>query len=660
MKPRSLYWLAVILITGLPLFAQMPAVQDAKAPKTANFHYGNTKWFPTFWEPYSTPYVPEPRMSNSQRLHSLIRDGKLHLTVEDAIALALENNLEIAVARFNISYAQTDILRSKSGGAFRGVQGMFGSQALFAGAIGGGVSGFSGGGTGGAGGVTGGGFASSVGTIGCCDPTAGVNLGWDRRSSPLNYLVVSGIPVVTTQTSNVTAFYGQGFLTGTSYVVAMSGYRQSSTSLNTLFNPVVPTGLTLGFTQRLLNGFGYRANAKFIRIAKNDSKIADSTFRQQVITTITSVLNLYWDFLAFRDNVRVAEQSLALAQKLLSDNKRAVEIGTMAPIEVVRAESEVAARQQDLIVAQTSLQQQQESIKTAVSKQVDKELTSAPISPDDKLPEPKPDDVPPLDEALRQAMQNRPEIETADYNLRNQEIIIKANRNALLPELDVFANYAPTGISGNQLVCPAGYFLNPANTACTGPGGTVPFTVQTGGISQSFTKMFQGRFPDYNYGINLTIPLRNRQQQADTARSLLERRQLETQRQQTKNTIAQDVRNAVIAVTQAKARIEAARKAVELQQRTLDAEQKKFQLGESTVYLVIQTQRDLATAENNEVQARSVYAKAITQLNQAMGTTLQKNNVELSDAVSGEVTRVPNIPGSHPQPSGQQPANTGY
>ena len=625
MKPRSSGWSAAALFLGLMAGTFLPAglrAQQSQPSTPTPVDYSHSDAFPNIFAPYTSRFVPEPRLSNSDRLRTLIHDGKLTLSLQDAIALALENNLDIDVGRYSLYYAQTDLLRTKSGGATRGINpALFGGVTAFAG--GGGVGG--GGGTGGAGGLTGGGGATNVGSVSCCDPFAGVSFGWDRRTTPLNFTVVSGVPSVTTQTTAVSTFFGQGFLTGTSYVIALSGDRQSTTSLNTLFNPQVPTGLTLGFNQKLLNGFGYRANAKFIRLANNNLKVADSTFRQQVMTTISQILNLYSDLLYYQENVRVANQALAYAQKLLSDNKRQVEIGTLAPIEVVRAESEVAARQQDLIVAQTRYLEQQEVLKTALSKQVDSDLAAAQIETTDTLPEPKPDDVPPLDTALTEALKNRPELDQADVNIRNQEITVQAARNALLPSFDLFGTYAPTGLSGNQL-------LNNV---------LVP-----GGLSQSLSQAFHGRFPDYSFGVTLQIPLRNRAAQADMATALLQERQLRTQMQQQKNKVAQDVRSAEIAVTQAKAQIEAARKAVTLAQQTLDAEQKKFQLGESTVFLVIQAQRDLVTAQGTEALAHSAYAKALTLFYQATGTTLQKYGIELAEAKSGKVTRVPNIPGT--------------
>lgn len=658
MKPKSALCLtSIVTVMGLLvgsglLFAQQASGQQAgtqsagpqssgsnpppsssQAPAPTSLDYTKSPSFPNLLGAYASRYVPDVSMSNSERIHSLVRDGKLYLSLNDAMALALENNLDIAVARYGPAYAQTDLLRAKSGGATRGVAGAFQSSALFAGAIGGGVSGGGGGGGGGAGGAFGGGRATNVGSFGSFDPVAGFQFGWDRNTTPLGISLLQGVPFLTTQTTTYSGFVGQRLLTGTSYLISLSGDRQSTTSLTSLFNPQVPSQLVLGLNQPLLNGFGYRVNARFIRIAKNDLRIADATFRQQVITTVTQVANLYSDLVSFRENVRVAERSLALAQKTLNDNKRQVEIGTLAPIEVVRAESEVAGRQQDLIVAQTNLRQQQELLKTALSKQVDGELATAEVVPTDQLPEPKPEDIPPLDQALREAVQNRPEVEQADVNIRNQEIVIQASRNALLPALNAFATYAPQGLSGDRVV------LRDRTT-----GQIVAIT--PGGVSQSFSQTFHGRFPDYSFGLQLNVPIRNRSAQADAARALLEERQLRTQLQATRNRIAQEVRNAEIAVVQARAQIEAARKAVELAQKTLDAEQKKFQLGESTVFFVIQAQRDLTAAQGREVQARSAYAKALTQFAQATGTTLTRNQIELSEAKEGRVARAPNIPGT--------------
>jgi outer membrane protein TolC len=317
----------------------------------------------------------------------------------------------------------------------------------------------------------------------------------------------------------------------------------------------------------------------------------------------------------------------------------------------------VATDQKNLIVAQTNVEQQGELIKTALAKRVDGDLVSAQVDTLDKLPEPRQDDIPPLNRALEIAAQNRPEIEQADLNLRYQSIVIKANRNGLLPTVDFFATYASNGLAGVEPVygtCPVGYVA--AGTECvnatSGATTTLPITgSKYAGLGSSLSQIFHNDSPNYSVGLSVQVPIRNRSAQADAARAMLEQRQLVETLQRTKNQVEQDVRNAEIAVIQAKARIEAARKAVTYNRQTLDAEQKKFKLGESTVFLVIQMQRDLSTAEGNEVTARSNYAKAITNFRQVTGTILSDYNIELNDALQGKVTRVPNIPGSADTPA---------
>jgi outer membrane protein TolC len=586
-------------------------------------------------------------MSNSDRLHTLVREGKLVLSIDDAVALALENNLDIAVARYQIPFSQADLLRAKSGGATRGVAGEFQSSALFAGAVGTGLSssgGFSTGGAGGAG-FSGGG-AKNAGSSPCCDPFAGFQFGWDRATTPLGTTALTGVPFVTQQTTGYTGFYTQGFLTGTSVTWGLTGNRQSSTALTSIFNPQVPTTMFLSLNQPLLSGYGYRANAVFIRQAQNALKIADSTFRQQVIATVGQVLALYYALLADKEQVRVAQQAVAYAQKLLSDNKKQVEIGTLAPIEVVRAESEVATDEQNLVVAQTTYKQDQEKLKTSLSKRVDVNLAAVDVEVTDKLPDPQEGDVPPLAEALKIAAKNRPEIEQAELNLRYQEYTLKSVRNRLLPSLNLFASYFPSGLSGNTVVCPPGTVPTGQLCAESAQSFVHPVGTNPNGAWQALTQTFHGNYPDYSFGVTFQVPIRNRAAQADAARALLEDRELRTMEQRQVNVVEQDVRNAEIAVTQAKAQIEAAKKATRLAQETLDAEQKKFKLGESTVFLVIQAQRDLVTAEGNEAKAHATYAQALTTFQQATATILDKHNIQIADAKEGQVRKAPNIPGT--------------
>jgi outer membrane protein TolC len=615
--------LAVPLATT-SLEAQQAATQ--RPAQTASLDFTRGRAFPNIFAPYGNPVVPDPRMTNSELVHSLIRDGKLQLSVDDAIALALQNNLDIAVQRYNIAFAQTDLLRAQAGGATRGITGAFQSAAEFRGAIGGGISSGGGGGSVSSGGFSGSGGAFSFSGSGCCDPVAQFTYGWNQDSTPLGISLLQGVSTLTQHTTNYSWYLGEGFLTGTSVGFGFGTYRQTSNSLETVFNPLIASEMVVGVVQPLLNGFGYRVNARFIRIARNQIKIADSVFRQQVITSLTAVLTAYWNLVSARETVNVSQTALDLSEKTLSDLQEELKLGVIAQFDVVRARSEVASRKQDLIVAQTTQDDQQQILKAAIAKDLNKELEAAEIVPTDPLPEPKPDDIPSVEEALRIGMQNRPEIEQSDLNLRIQEINVQNTRNALLPSLNAFATYAPTGLSG--VATPA--FV-----------GTV-----SGGAGTVLSQTFRNQFPDYSLGFTLTVPIRNREGQADAARTLLEERQLRVQLQQKKNQVTQDVHTAVVDVMQAKAQMEAARAATALAEETLDGEQKKFQLGESTIFFVIQDQRDLFTAKGNEVKARTAYVTALLKYQQATATTLDQYHVVLADARRGEASRSPNIPGT--------------
>jgi outer membrane protein TolC len=636
-----------LLIQTTEVWGQQAAVPaQAFAPNVMSHDYTSTHSFPNIFDSFAPLPVPQPGMENSPRLKDLIRDGKLWLSLQDAIALALENNLDIDVARFNIPLAQTDYLRTRAGAAARGVTGETISTALYAGAIGSSSTGGGGGsGTSAGGAGYSGGGPVSLGSVGCCDPFVSFSTGWNQSAIPLGTTVLTGLASVNSTYNSYSAFYGQGFMTGTSIVAGMFGDRNTTSALTALVNPVIPTYLGITLSQNLLNGFGYRANAANLRIARNGLKVADSVFRQNVMNTLVTVVNSYWDLVYYRENVRVKEEALKWAQTQLKDNTRQVEIGNLAAIAITQAKAEVASRQHDLIVAQTTYHQQEETLKTQLSKHVDTDLASVGIEPTDKLPEPKSDDIPSLEEALNLAAKNRPEIEQVQLNMRNQEITIQQDRNRLLPNLSVFATYLPTGLSGHFL-CGGNPLYQPE---C--PKGVIGYV--PGGAGDSLSQVFRNVYPNYSLGVSLSIPIRNRQAQADAATALIQARQMRVQLQQKINQVQQDVRNAVIAVTQARVQIDAAKESTALYKETLEGEQKKFLLGESTPFLVIQAERDVANAEGTEAQARDAYAKALVQYAQATATILEKFNVEISEAKTGEVTRAMNIPGTAAAPTGQ-------
>jgi outer membrane protein TolC len=535
------------------------------------------------------------------------------------LALALENNLDIAVQRYLVPMSQADVLRTRGGQAARGVQGGLVPGGLSAGALGAGVGAGGGGGTGSAGGITGGGGAVQIGPAGTFDPAVTFNGSWDRTSSPLNSLTVSGIPTVSTNSTAFSGTYAQLFPTGTSYFVGMSGLRQSSTQQRLLYNPAVITRLTVGFNQPLLNGFGFLSNERFLVVARNNARTTQETFRLQVVNTIVQVENFYWDLAQFQENIKVATQSLAASQKLYEDNKKQAEIGTLAPLDVVAAESEMAGRQRDLIVARTNAQLQETKLKNLLSKTPDPVVDAAAIQITTQMPEPRDVDIPNLETALQTAFDNRPDLRQAEGNLQNQNISVAYTRNNLLPGLSTFGEYAGSGLQGNTNLVSAG-------------------------APESLNQMIAGDFPEYAGGITLNLPFRNRAAQADNLRAQLEQGQLETGMRRTRNQISLEVRQAIIGLEQGKAQVEAAHQAVRLAQQTLDAEEKKLAAGVSTSYNVILRERDLTTAQYAEVQAVDGYAKALVEMDRSMGTTLDRNGVQYLDALAGTVSKTPTPP----------------
>ncbi len=467
---------------------------------------------------------------------------------------------------------------------------------------------------------------------------------------PINNPFLAGtgtsLNAITNQTTQGNFRYQQGFHTGTGIAIGWNNSRQSTTSPGAFLNPSVTSSFTFSFQQQLLSGFGLLPNTRFIISAKNGKRIADLAFSEQVITTVSNVQNLYWDLVFAREDVKVKQRSVELAQKLYNDNKRQVEIGTLAPIEVVRAEAEVARTRQDLIVAQTFLLQQQTLLKNAITKNpMHAGLIDVEIIPSDVIVKPPVFEVPTIQEAVQQAWGNRPEIKRSEIDLENREINVKATRNALLPTLTLFGQYGSQGLAGNSAVLSSPVVVAGDQIVDTNgvpvAGLFVPATTvtQTGtnrsGFSQANGTVFDFDFPNYSVGLSLTIPILNRSGQADSARAQLEQRQAETSLRRLQNNIVVEVRNALIALEQNRARVEAAQKARELAVRTLDAEQKKYQLGASTIFFVIQAQRDLAQAESTEVRALADLLKAKVEYDRSLGRTLQTNSINIEIAEAG-------------------------
>jgi len=582
---------------------------------------------------YRPPAIAPINMQNSNRLEALIRGGKLYLSLEDAIALALENNIDIEVARYGPQIAQADYLRARSGGLLRGVPSSVSAAPSSAAAQ-------AGGGTSSSGASSGGGSTSAASTTGgtvitqtgpsvpVLDPLVYFQSALSHISSPQANTITAGTSSLAYDSRNWTYAYQQSFLTGTT---VSADYVQTYTSTNSPFNSLNPntTGtVAIQISQPLLQGFGLAVNNRNIRVAKNNIHFSDLVFQQQVNVTVAGVIGLYWDLVSDREDLLVKQKALDVAKQFYEDNKKQVEIGTLAPIEVVRAEANVATAEQDLTNSETVLLQQETVIKDYLSRNGVASPTVALVRviPTDRLVKPEGEYNAKLEDLVDAALRLRPELAQARVNVQNAKIGLAGSRNALLPSLSASGFVANTGLVG---------------AVNTQPYNGVPIMQQVnpyflGGQGTLLGQVFRRDFPDYALTITLSATLRNRSAQSDYIRDSLSARQQELAEQQQIKNIRVSVQNAWIGVIQARARYQSALKARILQEQTLDAENKKYALGASTSFLVVQTQRDLATAQASEVAALAAYNRALVNLDLQTGTVLEKNHVELAEAKTGK------------------------
>jgi outer membrane protein TolC len=580
---------------------------------------------------YSPDYVPSPALANSPRLDRLVRDGKLYLSLKDAIDLALENNLDLAIARYNLPIANTDILRTQAGGFFRGV-----NTGVVQGTPGGGVGGFGSGAPGaGAGGTSSGAGGAGAGASGLVqstlgagtavssyDPFISANGGEEHQTLPLSNLILNGVPTLQTNSGQFNFNYQQAFPTGTSFSFSFNDARQTTNSRGQTLSPALTAQYRVGIQQELLAGFGLGPNLRYLRIASNNKKISDIAFKDQVIATVTQIENIYWDLVSAYEQTQVNEKSSAFAQQTLDNTRKQLKLESVPEMDVLRAEAEVSKRDQDLTVARTSLQLQETLIKNAVTKSLDDPLLEAmPVIPTDQMEAAQPLATQSIQELIATALHDRTELAESDVDLVNRQISRRAARNALLPSLSLVGFYGGSGLGG---------ILNPlCQGGCT---STVP-----GDSWGALSNTFNNSAPDYYVGLNLNIPLRNRVAKADQYRSELEYRQAELRLEQLKKQVRIEVRNAQYAVQQTEARVQAARKARELAQRTFDITKKEQDLGSGSSSQTLAAQRDLSLAELDLVTAMTIFEKAKVELDRATGATLAHNGIQLQNAVTGVV-----------------------
>lgn len=664
---KSMRFPRLVTVLTAVLIAFLPALAAAQTAVQQNYQNGQS-YFPNPLAPYSPRHVSPPNFANSARIDTLMKNGQLMLSLDDAIALALEDNLDIAIARYNLPISDTDILRAKSGQQILGVNtGLVqgtpggGTGATTAGGLGTSTTGASGSGTGGTTTAAGGAGTGSSGLvqstegegppIGSFDPMLTAGLSLEHLTQP-TASPFQGATALKQNTGLANLNYSQYFASGTTLNVGFNNQRQTSNSTFTELSPILNTGFRATITQHLLQGLSFNANRRLIKIAKNNREISDVAFRNQVIQTVSQIENIYWDLVSAYENVRVQESSLALSQKTLADNKKQVEIGTLAPIEIVRAESGVAASNQSLIIAQTNLQLQELLMKNAISKNLsDPLLVTAHVVPTDTMTLPATEPVVPVQDLINDALSHRPELAQSRIDLTNREITRKATSNLLLPSVDLVGWYGGAALAGNT---------NPLAICSGSTASTSRFCIPANqvkpatGLSDAYSTMFGYNFPDYGVGFNVNIPIRNRSSQATQVRSELEYRQSQMRLQQLQNQIAIEVRNAQFAVQQNRAQVLAAQSAGELARQSLDAEQKKYALGASTTTLVLTAQRDLALAQSNTVAALDNYEKSKVQLDLVTGLTLTHNGIEVADAEKGKVQTMPHVPGIVPRQPSQE------
>jgi outer membrane protein len=654
-----------------PSAKPMPDAPQAKTlPEPTHVDYSkSTPLLPNPFARYIPRDVPPPAFTNAPKIEQLVQNGKLMLSLNDAIAIALADNLDIAVARYNLPIADTDILRTKAGGSFLGVNSgvVANTPGGGQGGIGSGVSGAGAGGTtagaGGAG-VGAGGFVGSTSGAGpqpdSFDPAITGTFAIEQSATPTNFGLLSGlggagstIPLAQAHTTTGTLSYSQGFSPGTALSVSFNNQRQTTNGTQQTFNPVLTSTFRATVRQHLLQGFGRSLNLRLLRTAQNNRRITEEGFRQQVISTVSQIENIYWDLVNAYEAFKVNERSLALAQKTLSDNQKQVEIGTLAPLDVVRAQSTVASAEQALIASKTNLELQQLIIKNALTRTLpnDSPLIQADVIPTDTVQIPDQENLPPVQQLVQLALENRPDYRQQRITLKNSEINIKGANNGLLPVIDLFAFYGGSALAGVQNplgTCPPG-----VTTQCT-PAGTIT----PSGFGDSFGNLFNSTGPDKGVQISIQIPLGNRVAEATQVRSMLEYRQSQLALKSVENTIIIGIRNDVFTLENNRASVVAAQKARDLAAQTLDAEQKKYNLGASTYLAVLQDERDLAQAESTLVTSMTNYAKARVLLDKDTAQTLDRYNIKIDEAVTGNVKTQPNVPGIMPSKTAIQESNT--
>lgn len=622
--------------TGLPdAPANQAVLQDYSKPKPAFSLIGL----------YPPLQVPKANVENSPRLETLMKQGVIPLSLGDAIAIALEDNLDIDIARYNLPIADTDTLRSRGGGQPLGV-----NSGVVQGTPGGTGTGVTGGAltstSSGSGGTTPGAGGAGAGVSGLVQSTFGAGppppqfdpnltstLQIQHLTTPSS-TPFSGAPVVIQNTGTANFTYSQGFASGTNLSFGFDNSRITTNNTFALLTPQLNPSFLLTLTQHLLRGRSWGTNKRFITISKSTREITDEAFRQQVMTTVVQIQDIYWDLVSAYEDLRVKKETLALAERTLSENRQQVEIGSLAPIEITNGQAQVATARQNVIISETNLQLQQLYMLNAITRNLQGSAArSASVVPTDSMVIPETEAVEPIEELINDALHRRPELVQARIDLKNRQLNGKAAKDGLLPTLDLVGFYGGTSLAG--VGNPAFICAPPATSPFCGTVVQIP---PTAGYGTALKNAFNGSAPNKGVALQMLIPIRDRQAQSIQVRAELETRQAEMRLQQLENQIAIQVRNAQFALQQNRARVAAAQEGQRYAKELMEAEQKKFSLGASTSYLVFQKQTQLASAEEDLLAAKIAYVKSRVNLDYALSRTLERNGILMQEAESGNVT----------------------
>lgn len=590
---------------------------------------------PFLYRSYLGTSVPPVTLYNSNRIQTLLRAGNLYLTVQDAVALAVENNLNLEVQRFGFPTADWALQRAEAGGPIRGLGGLstgVGQVNAGVGVLGAISSAGVGNGSGGAG-FVGSGGNTQIQQIGPVvvrfDPAVSGSTTFSHLTYPQANQAVSQVPVLVDVNHIYTQTYAQSTAIGGTFSFRNYAYSQQENAPGDTLNPALGPYMTAAFQQPLGLGFGSAVNTRSIRVARNNLTVARETFRSQLANLVAGVLNQYWGLVSAHEELRARERAVENAQKFLDDTQKEINAGALPRVQLPRAQAEVASRRQDLLLAQVSLKQQETSLKEQLLRTMDPVIDAAPIVPLDTIQVPERDDLATMSELVAVAMKNRPDVAISRLQDQNAAITAIGTANGLLPTVIAFGSTQNRGSAGTEHVTPSGrrpndYFI--------------------GGYGTAYGQIFRRNFPSESGGIFAEGILHNRQAQADYGIEQLQLQASQLTSQKTNNDIALAVSNQMTALQQARTRYNAAVTTRKLQEQLLAAEQEKFAYGTVTFSALIIDQRNLVNAQISEVNALSAYARARDGLDQVLGVTLDKYNISFEEGVKGKVNQEPHIP----------------